>query len=156
MKPWNSCLKTHFSLIIAYGLYLKCPQKPRCLGWFKTSQALRYAVWKTGLNSSKDNFIAKSFRLSTKRKLSILLNFLFPFVSFMGVFSILKCKTLVLETTTSWTCASHCVGGWHLCRWPLVSISQTALGYLVIPTQSNCIYVYIYEWALTIVIRVKH
>ena len=27
----------------------------------------------------------------------------------------------------------------------LVSISQTALGYLVMPTQSNCIYVYIYE-----------
>ena len=38
----------------------------------------------------------------------------------------------------------------------LVSISQSALGYLVVPTQSNCIYVYIYEWALTIVIRVKH
>ena len=57
----------------------------------------------TRLNSSKDNFIAKSFRLSTKRKLSILLNFLFPFVSFIGVFSILKCKTLVLKTTTSWS-----------------------------------------------------
>ena len=38
----------------------------------------------------------------------------------------------------------------------LVSIFQTALGYLVMPTKSNCIYVYIYEWALTIVIRVKH
>ena len=68
----------------------------------------------TRLNSSKDNFIAKSFRLSTKRKLSILLNFLFPFVSFIGVFSILKCKTLVLKTTTSWSRASHFVYGWHL------------------------------------------
>ena len=55
----------------------------------------------TRLNSSKDNFIAKSFRLSTKRKLSILSNFLFLFVSFIGVFSILKCKTLVFKTTTS-------------------------------------------------------
>ena len=62
----------------------------------------------TSLNSSKDNFIAKSFRLSTKRKLSILLNFLFPFVSFIGVFSILKCKTLVLKTTTSWTRQPFC------------------------------------------------
>ena len=120
--PWNlykyknSFLKTYFSLIIEYGMYLKCLQKPRCLGWFKTSQALLSAVHKTRLNSSKDNFIAKSFRLSTKRKLSILLNFLFPFVSFIGVFSILKCKTLVLKTTTWWTRASHFVDGWHLQR----------------------------------------
>ena len=42
----------------------------------------------TRLNSSKDNFIAKSFRLSTKRKLSIPLNFLCPFVSFIVIFSI--------------------------------------------------------------------
>ena len=36
-RPWNlykyknSLLKTYFSLIIEYGLYLKCLQKPRCL-----------------------------------------------------------------------------------------------------------------------------
>ena len=101
VKYKNSFLKTYFSLIIEYGMYLKCLQKPRCLGWFKTSQALLSAVHKTRLNSSKDNFIAKSFRLPTKRKLSILSNFLFLFVSFIGVFSILKCKTLVLKTTTS-------------------------------------------------------
>ena len=57
------------------------------------------------LNSSKDNFIAESSRLCTKMNLSTLLNFLFPLVSFIGVFSILKCKTLVLKTTT-----------WHLLR----------------------------------------
>ena len=61
-------------------------------------------------------FHAKSFRLSTKRTLSILLNFLFPFVFFIGVLSILKCKTLVLKTTTSWTRASHFVDGWHFQR----------------------------------------
>ena len=122
-RPWNLYKyknyffkKAYFSLIIEYGMYLKCLQKPRCLGWFKTSQALRSAVHKTRLNSSKDNFIAKSFRLSTKRKLSILLNFLFPFVSFIGVFSILKCKIFVLETTTSWSRASHFVDRWHLQR----------------------------------------
>ena len=65
-------------------------------------------------DSSKDNFIAKSSRLSTKRNFSIFLNFLFPFVSFIGVFSILKCKTLVLKTTTWWTRASHFLDEWHL------------------------------------------
>ena len=97
-------------------MYLKFLQKPRCLGWFKTSEALWSAVKKTRLNSSKDSFIAKSSRLSTKKKLSILLNFLFPFMSFIGVFLILKYKTLALKTTTWWTCASHFVDGWHLLR----------------------------------------
>ena len=67
-----------------YRMYLKFLQKPRCLGWFKTSQALGSVVKKTRVNSSKDNFTEKSSRLSTKRKLSILLNFLFPFVSING------------------------------------------------------------------------
>ena len=60
---------------------------------------------KTRLNSSKDNFTPKSFRFSTKRKLSILLNVLFPFVSFLCVLSILKCKTLFSLENTYWTCA---------------------------------------------------
>ena len=58
-------------------------------------------------------FIAKSSRFSAKWKLSILLNFLLTFVSFIGVFQILKYKTLVLKTTWS-TRASHFVDGWHL------------------------------------------
>ena len=76
-RPWNlykfknSFLQTYLSLIIEYGMYLKCLQKSRFLSWFKTSQAL-----------------------------SILLNFPFPFVSFIGVFSILKCRTLILKTFT--------------------------------------------------------
>ena len=37
-------------------------------------------------------------------------------------------------------------------RLTLVSISQTALRYLVLPTQSNCIYM---KSALTILIRVR-
>ena len=92
-RPWNlykykdSFLKNILSLTIEYRLYLKFLLKPRCLGWFKTSQALRSAVEKTRLNSSKHNFIAKSSPFSKKRKLSIVLNFLFPFVSFIGVFS---------------------------------------------------------------------
>ena len=35
-----------------YRMYLKFLQKPRCLGWFKTSQALGSAVKKTRVNSS--------------------------------------------------------------------------------------------------------
>ena len=43
-RPWNLYkyknffLKTNFSLIIEYGMYLKCLQKPRSLGWFKTDK----------------------------------------------------------------------------------------------------------------------
>ena len=55
-------------------------------------------------------FHSKKLLFVHKRKLSILLNFLFPFVYFICVFSILKCKTLVFKNTTSWTCASHFVG----------------------------------------------
>ena len=70
----------------------------------------------TRLNSSKDNFIAKSSRLSAKRNLSTYLKFLFPLVSFIVVFSTLKWKTLVLKTTIWWTLASHFVDGWDLLR----------------------------------------
>ena len=42
----------------------------------------------TRLNSSKDNIIAKSFRLPTKRRLSIPLNFLFPFVFHRRTFNL--------------------------------------------------------------------
>ena len=88
-------------------------------------EALCSAVKKTRLNSSKDNFIAKRSRLSTKWNLSILSNFLFPFVSFISVFSILKCKTLVLKTTTSCTRASHFVDGWHLLRCQIRGLFPT-------------------------------
>ena len=111
-RPWNlykyknSFLKTNFSLIIEYGMYLKCLQKPRCLGWFKTSQALRSAVWKTRLNSSKDNFIAKSFRLSTKGNWAFFWTF-----SFHLCISDRRIFNLEMQTPTSR--ASHFVDGLH-------------------------------------------
>ena len=103
-------------MTIEYRMYLKFLQESCYLGWFKTSQALWSAGKKTRLNSLRDNFIAKSSRLSTKMSLSSLFNFLFPFLSFIGVFSIMKCKTLLLKTTTWWTRASHFVDGWHLLK----------------------------------------
>ena len=63
-----SLLKTYFSLIIEYGMYLNCLQKPRFLVCSK--QAKRSDPQKTRLNSSKDNVIANpqetehSFELS--------------------------------------------------------------------------------------------
>ena len=106
-------------MTIEYRMYLKFFQKPLCLGWFKPSQALWSAVKKTRLDSSKENLKAKSSPLSTKRNLSTLLNFLFPLVSFIGLFSFLKCKTLHLKATTWWTRASHFVDGWHLSPPPM-------------------------------------
>ena len=67
-------------LSIECKMYLKIQQKRHCLGCF-SKQTMRFVVKKTRLNSSKDDFSMKSFPSSTKRKLSILLNFLFPFLT---------------------------------------------------------------------------
>lgn len=77
---------------IEYGIRLRFLQRLRCLGLFKTSHK------RATVNSSKDSFVTNNSCLSKKGKLSIL-NFLFLFVSFIGVFSILRCKTLDLKTT---------------------------------------------------------
>ena len=96
-RPWN-LYKHKNSLLKRTLLDHRVQNVPQVssessLPWLvqnKPSATIRHV--ETRLNSSKDNFIAKSFRLSTKRKLSILLNFLFPFGSFIGVFSILSAK----------------------------------------------------------------
>ena len=115
-KHKNSFLKTNFSLIIEYGMYLKCLHKTS-MPWLvlnKPSAPIRRVENK--VEFLERQFHSEKLSFVHKRKLSILLNFLFPFVSFIGVFSILKCKTLVLKTTTSWSRVSHFVDGWHLQR----------------------------------------
>ena len=77
-------------MTVEYRMYLELLQKPLCPGWFKTTKRSNPPGRKKRLNSSKDNLIANSSGLYTKRNPSILLNFLFPLVSFIGVFSILK------------------------------------------------------------------
>ena len=62
-------------------MYLEIQQKLHCLGCI-SKQTMRSVVKKTRLNFSKDDFLMKSFPSSTKSKLSILLNFLFPFFVF--------------------------------------------------------------------------
>ena len=69
-------------LAIEFKMYLKIQQKTS-LSWCCISkQTMRSVVKKTRLNSSKDDFLMKSFPSSTKKMLSILLNFLFPFFVF--------------------------------------------------------------------------
>ena len=109
--------KNVLSLTIEYRMYLKFLQKPRCLGWLNKVEFL------------ERQFHSKMLLFVQKKKLSILLNFLFPFVSFIGVFSILKCKTLVLKTTTWWTCVSHFVDGWHLLRCQIRFFPQLLSGW---------------------------
>ena len=72
-------------LAIECKMYLKIQQKLHCLGCI-SKQTMRSVVKKTRLNSSKDDFLMKSFPSSTKRKLSIVLTFSFHFLSFKGVF----------------------------------------------------------------------
>ena len=67
-------------------MYLKFLQKPRCLDWLKTSQALR-------CEENKVEFLERQFRNEKlsfvhKKESSILLNFLFPYATFIDVFSI--------------------------------------------------------------------
>ena len=59
-------------------MYLKIQQKLHYLGCI-SKQTMRSVEKKTRLNSSKNDFLIKSFPSSTKRKQSILLNLLFPF-----------------------------------------------------------------------------
>ena len=68
-------------LAIECKMYLKIQQKLRCLGCI-SKQTMGSAVKKTRLNSSKDDFLMKSFPSSTKRKLSILSTFSFHFLVF--------------------------------------------------------------------------
>ena len=103
----NFPFKNVLSLTMEYRMYLTFLQKLRCLGWFKTSQALHreenkveFLEWQ--FHNEKLSFVhKKETEHSFEPSLSI-------------VFSILKCKTLVLKTTMWRTRARHFVD-W--CRW---------------------------------------
>ena len=74
-------LRNVIVLAIECKMYLKIQQRLHCLGCI-SKQTMRSVVKKTRLNSSKDDFLRKSFPSSTKRKLSIFFNFLLPFFVF--------------------------------------------------------------------------
>lgn len=78
-----------------------------------------FVVKKTTLNSSKDDFLMKSFPFSTKRKLSILLNFLFPFFIFQRCIFNLEMQNSCLKTSAGWSRSIHFVeNGYPLLRFP--------------------------------------
>ena len=85
-------------LAIECKMYLKIQQKLHCLGRI-SKQTMRSVVKKTRLNSSKDDFLMKSFPSSTKRKLNILLNFLFPFFVFQRCIFNLEMQNSCLKTS---------------------------------------------------------
>ena len=66
-------------------MYLKIQQKLHYLGCI-SKQTMRCAEQKTRLDSSKDDFLMKRFPSTTKRKLSILLNFLFQIFCLLTVY----------------------------------------------------------------------
>ena len=72
-------------LTIEYKMCLKILQKLRCLVGFQNRQIAPIGRGKNLVNFELLNLVKKSLPLSTKRKLSILLNFLFPSASFRGV-----------------------------------------------------------------------
>ena len=94
-------------LAIECKMYLKIQQKLHCVGCI-SKQTMSSVVRKTRLNSSKDNFSMESFSSSPKRKLSILLNFLFPFFVFQRCIFNLEMQNSCLKTS-AW-----CWRGGHL------------------------------------------
>jgi len=96
-KYKNSVLKTYFSLIIEYGMYLS-PSVFRNLAPLlvqnkPSAPTRRKQSLERQCHSEKRSFVNKK---ETAHYFELSLSF----VSFIGVFSILKCKTLVLKTTT--------------------------------------------------------
>ena len=78
VKSAKHMAKFNTKSISNQGTFYNFSLAPGCI----SKQTMGSAVKKTRLNSSKDDFLMKSFPFSTKRKLSILLNFLFPFFVF--------------------------------------------------------------------------
>ena len=95
-------------LAIECKMYLKIQQKLHCLHGCISKQTMRSVVKKTRLNSSKDNFSMTSLPSSTKRKLSILLNFLFSFSCLLTVYIFnLEMHNSCLKTSAWWSRGSH-------------------------------------------------
>ena len=85
-------------LAIECKMYLKIQQTLHYLGCL-LKQTMRSVEKKTRLNSSKDDFLMKSFPSSTKRKLSILLNFFFPVFVFQRCIFKLEMQNSCLKTS---------------------------------------------------------
>ena len=96
-----------------------------------SKQAKRSSVKKTRLNSPNENFVMKSFRLSSKRKLSILLNFLFPFVSFTVFFQSWNAKLW------SWKPSHRMVNACLPFCWKWMSFTKVSNSFLPLPPEKH-------------------
>ena len=95
-------------LAIECKMYLKIQQKLHCLGC-TSQQTMPSVVKKTRLNSSKDDFLMKSFPSSTKRKLSW---------AELCIFK-LERQNSCLKTSAWWSSGSHFVeNGYLSLRFP--------------------------------------
>ena len=103
-------------LAIECKMYLKIQQKLRWLGCI-SKQTMGSAVKKTRLNSSKNDFLVKSFPFS-KESWAFFWTFSFHFLSFNVVFLTLKCRTLVLKHLHGDRAAAIC--------WKWISVTKVS------------------------------
>ena len=89
-------------MFISLSMYKAIPEisSKTSLSWlyFKTGKALRLEE-NNEVEFLEGQFLNDMLSFVHKKETEHLFNFTFPFVSFNGVFSTLKCKTLVLKTT---------------------------------------------------------
>ena len=89
-------------------MYLEIQQKRRLVA-FQNRPCSPPWRKQPGLSSSKDDFLMKIFPSATKRKLSILLNFLFRFLVFLRCFFNPEIQNSCLKTSAWWLRGSHLV-----------------------------------------------
>ena len=107
-------------MTLEYRMYLKFLPNPRCLGCFKTSQRSVVEFFERQFHSEKLSSVHKK---ETEHSIELSLS--------ICVFyrRILKCKTLVLKTTTWSTRASLLVDGWHLLSYQIRFIPHPLNGW---------------------------
>ena len=104
-------------IVLECKMYLKIQQKLHCLGYI-SKQTMRSVVKKTRLNSSKDDFLMKSFPFSRKESWAFFRPFSFHFLSFNGVFLTLKCRSPVLKHLHGHRAAAIC--------WKWISVTKVS------------------------------
>ena len=117
LKIHKFSLKNVIVLAIECKMYLKIQQKLHFLGCI-SKQTMRSVVKKTRLNSSKDDFLMKSFPFFTKKSWAFFWTLSFHFLSFKGIFLTLKCRTFVSKHLHGDRVAAIC--------WKWISVTEVS------------------------------
>ena len=117
LKIHKFSFKNVIALAIERKMYLKIQQKLHCLGCI-SKQTTPSVEKKTTLNSSKDDFLMKSFPFSRKESWAFFRPFSFHFLSFNGVFLTLKCRSPVLKHLHGHRAAAIC--------WKWISVTKVS------------------------------